>query len=103
MYSRDMYGNVTSATLNIKDESCKRTVQKILHLLVCSQRRKSHELEKFKMGKQNALKQVNRYVKYAKKKGVVNISTAMNIYTTECFKRPNFLRIMHLYKDKLEV
>ena len=102
MYSRDMHGNVTSATLNIKDESCKRTVHKILHLLVCSQRRKSHELEKFRMGKQNALKQVNRYVKYAKKKGVVNISTAMNIYTSECFKRPNFLRIMHLYTDKLE-
>ena len=102
MYSRDVDGNVISDTLNIKDESCKRTVHKILRLLVCSQQRKAHELEKFRIGKQNALKQVNRYVKYSKKNGFVNACTAMNIYTTECFRRPNFVRIMSIYEPKLE-
>lgn len=102
MFSRDDDGNVSSVTLNIKDESCKRTVHKILQLLVCSQRRKVHELEKFRIGRQNALKQINRYTKYAKKKGFMNACTAMNIYTSECFRRPNFLRIMHLYEPHLE-
>lgn len=102
MYSRDKNGLVLSRTLNIKEESCKREVRRILHLLVCSEQRKHHELEKFKIGKQTALKHVNRYVKYCKAKGIVNISTVLNIYTTECYLRPNFLRIMHMYVKKID-
>ena len=102
MYSRDADGVVQSRTLNIKDESCRRSVHKTLHLLVCSQRRKSHELEKFRMSRQHAMKQVNRYIKYAKQRGVINVCTAMNIYTTECFRRANFLRVMHVYEPHIE-
>jgi len=103
MYSRDVDGNVMPMTLNIKDELCRRTVYRMLRLLVCSQQRIAHELEKYRMGKQSALKQVNRYVKYAKKNGFVNVCTVMNIYTTECFRRPNFLRIMTTYTQELEM
>lgn len=102
MYSRDKDGVVLSKTLNIKEESCKREVANVLDLLVCSERRRHHELEKFKVGRQTALKHVNRYMKFSKTNGVVNACTIMNIYTTECFQRPNFLRIMHLYKDRIE-
>jgi hypothetical protein len=102
MYSRDASGTVLSRTLNIKDESCRRSVRMTLHMLVCSQRRKSHELEKFRMSRQHAMKQVNRYIKYAKQRGVINMSTAMNIYTTECFRRVNFLRVMHVYEPHVE-
>lgn len=102
MYSRDADGVVQSRTLNIKDESCRRAVHSALHMLVCSQRRKAHELEKFKSNKQHAMKQVNRYIKYAKQRGVINVCTAMNIYTTECFRRSNFLRVMHVYEPHIE-
>lgn len=102
MYSRDTNGLVMSKTLNIKEESCRREVKRILQLLVASEQRKHHELEKFKLGKQSALKHVNRYMKFCKKKGIVNICTVLNIYTTECYMRPNFLRIMHLYSRDIE-
>lgn len=101
MYSRNKQGIVLSKTLNIKEESCKREVEKILHLLVCSEQRKHHELEKFKLGKQNAMKKVNRYIKFCKKTDIINVSTLLNIYITECFTRPNFLRIMHMYAKQI--
>lgn len=102
MYSRNVHGVVQPNTLNIKEESCKREVKKILKLLVSSEQRKHHELEKFKVGRQAALKHVNRYIKFCKKTEIVNICTVLNIYTTECFNRPNFLRIIHLYSEKIE-
>lgn len=103
MFSRNVHGVVQTTTLNIKEEACKREVKRILHLLVGSEQRRHHELEKFKIGRQTAFKHVNRYVKISKPDGVINISTILNIYISECFNRPNFLRIIHFYKDKLDI
>ena len=102
MYSRNEDGVVLSATLNIKNESCKREVEKFLHLFVCSHVRKCQEIEKYKQGYSMAMKQANKYIKFCKKKGIINICTLQNIITTETFSKPIFLRTMDQYVDKID-
>lgn len=102
MYSRDDDGQVMTKTLNIKDESCKRQVKKFLQLLVCSHERICHELEKYRQGKIAGMKQVNKYIKYCKTvSSVINASKLQNILLTETFRKPIFLRTMHIYKKSL--
>ena len=102
MYSRNEDGTVRSATLNIKNESCKREVKKFLHLFVSSHARKCQEIEKYKQGYQMAMKQANKYIKFAKKKGLINICTLQNIIMTETFSKPIFLRVMDDYIDRVD-
>ena len=103
MFSRNKDGTVTNATLNIKDESCKRQVQKTLKLLVCSHRRKCQELEKFKHGRQAGVKQMNRYIKHCRdNRKCVNVRTMINIMNTETFSKPIFLRIMDKYEHSID-
>lgn len=102
MFSRDVHGKVQNETVNIQDESCKKNIHDVLQKLVCSHKRKVHELEKFRTGKHNAMKLVHRYIKYSKKKGFTNISTVHSIYLTETFRRRNFLRVMSMYKHKIK-
>ena len=102
MFSRDSDGNVQNDTVNIQDESCKKSIHDVLHKLVCSHKRRVHELEKFKIGKHNAMKLVNKYMKYSKKNGFKNISIVHSIYLTETFRRRNFLRVMSMYKDNIQ-
>ena len=103
MFSRDSDGQVTRQTLNIKDESCKRKVKKFLKMLVCSHRRICQELEKHRQGKISGMKQVNKYIKHCKTKNkFINACTLQNIYMTETFQKPVFLRTMHEYEPRLD-
>ncbi len=103
MYSRGENGQVNTRTLNIKDESCRRQVKKFLKKLVCSHRRICHELEKYRQGKTAGMKQVNKYIKYCKThSSVINLSTLHNIFLTETFQKPIFLRNMKMYEDRLD-
>lgn len=102
MFSRTKDGKVTNITLNIKDESCKREVQRTLVLLVCSHRRKCQELEKFHHGRQMGIKQVNRYMKHCRDNGRCIVAcTMLNIYITETFSKPIFLRIMARFEPQI--
>jgi len=102
MYSRTHDGRVLNKTLNIKDESCKREVQRTLVLLVCSHVRKCQELEKFYHGRQVGVKQVNRYIKHCRdNRKCIVACTMMNILVTETFSKPIFLRIMIRFEPQI--
>jgi len=102
MYSRDADGTVKAATLNIKNEECKREVKKFLELFVTSHARKTQELEKHKQNSASAIKMANKFIKHSKKDGLLNACTLQNIITTETFAKPIFLRVMRFYADKLD-
>jgi hypothetical protein len=102
MYSRSADGTVQEGTLNIKNEECKREVKNFLELFVTSHARKTQELEKYKQGYASAIKLGNKFIKYSKKQGIINICTLQNIITTETFSKPIFLRVMRFYEDKLD-
>ena len=102
MYSRDADGTVKAATLNIKNEECKREVKKFLELFVTSHARKTQELEKYKQNSASAIKMANKFIKHSKKDGLLNACTLQNIITTETFAKPIFLRVMRFYIDKLD-
>ena len=102
MYSRAADGTVRSGTLNIKNEECKREVKKFLELFVTSHARKTQELEKYKQSYASAIKLGNKFIKYSKREGVINVCTLQNIISTETFSKPIFLRVMRFYKDKLD-
>ena len=102
MYSRSADGTVHDTTLNIKNEECKREVKKFLELFVTSHARKTQELEKYRQGYQSAIKQANKYIKFSKKNGLINVCTLQNIIITETFSKPIFLRVMDNYAKEID-
>ena len=95
-YCRDQFGDILEGNLNLTVQSCKRTMSKILHLMIFSQIRQQSEYSKYLEGVCRANKQINKYNKHCQHHGIPkNISTMSTIYTNAVFVEPILFRTMH--------